>query len=61
MQKLLHQLFEVQAKISPNNIAVVCKNKSLTYKELNDKTNQIARTLRSLYLQFYDKEQNPMY
>ena len=42
----LPQIFEEQANKTPNSIAVVFKNKRLTYSELNTKANQLARYLR---------------
>jgi len=44
--KTIHKLFEEQAERTPNNIAVVFKDKELTYKELNERANQLARVLR---------------
>jgi amino acid adenylation domain-containing protein len=44
--KMIHQLFEDQVEKSPENIAVESKDKRLTYKELNEKANQLARLLR---------------
>ena len=41
----LPQLFEKQAHINPNSIAVVFEDKKLTYEELNRKANKIARFL----------------
>ncbi|WBW99494.1 non-ribosomal peptide synthetase [Oceanirhabdus sp. W0125-5] len=38
-------LFEKQVKETPNNIAVVCNNQSITYEELNNRANQLARVL----------------
>ncbi len=46
--KTINQLFEEQVEKTPDNIAVVFENKNLTYKELNEKANQLARVLRSL-------------
>ncbi len=43
----IHMLFENQVKKSPNDIAVVFKEKSYTYNELNQSANQIAYLLRS--------------
>ena len=43
--KTISQLFEEQASKTPNKTAVVFENKSLTYKELNEKSNQLARFL----------------
>ncbi len=31
---------------TPDNIAVIFEDKKLTYKELNEKSNQLARVLR---------------
>ncbi len=44
--KMIHQLFEDQVEKTPDNIAVESKDKRLTYKELNEKANQLARLLR---------------
>lgn len=38
-------LFEKQVEKTPNNIAVIFENQQLTYKELNEKSNQLARYL----------------
>lgn len=42
---MVHVLFEEQQEKTPNRIAVEFEDKSLTYKELNDKANQLARVL----------------
>ncbi|MBP9742784.1 MAG: amino acid adenylation domain-containing protein, partial [Burkholderiales bacterium] len=47
--KMIHQLFEEQVTKTPNNIAVVYKNKQVTYKELNQKSNQLAHYLKNCY------------
>ncbi|HEY9849781.1 MAG TPA: amino acid adenylation domain-containing protein [Leptolyngbyaceae cyanobacterium] len=44
----IHQWFEAQAQQTPNNIAVVFENQSLTYQELDTKANQLANHLISL-------------
>ena len=41
----LSQLFEKQAHINPNSIAVIFEDEQLTYEELNKKANKIARLL----------------
>jgi non-ribosomal peptide synthetase component F len=46
--KTIHELFEEQADKTPNNIAVVYEEESLTYKELNERANQLAHYLRNL-------------
>ena len=42
----MHQLFEEQVVKAPGNIAVVYEGQQLTYRELNEKSNQLARSLR---------------
>ncbi len=44
--KTLHQLFEEQAEKTPDEIALVFYDRHLTYRELNEKSNQLARKLR---------------
>ncbi|MFM9096049.1 MAG: condensation domain-containing protein, partial [Actinomycetes bacterium] len=41
-QKTLHQLFIEQVAKTPNAIALVFEGKSLSYKELDEKSNQLA-------------------
>ena len=47
--KTIHQLFEEQAEKTPDNIAVVFEGEGLTYRELNEKANQLAHTIRKKY------------
>ncbi|MED4570421.1 tyrocidine non-ribosomal peptide synthetase TycC [Brevibacillus agri] len=44
--KTFPMLFEEQAEKTPYQIAVVCENEQLTYRELNAKANRLARVLR---------------
>jgi amino acid adenylation domain-containing protein len=44
----IHQLFEAQVKQTPDAVAVVFENKQLTYRELNDRANQLAHYLHTL-------------
>jgi amino acid adenylation domain-containing protein len=44
----LHQLFEEQAKQTPEAIAVVFEDRQLTYRGLNRRANHVARGLRRL-------------
>ena len=44
--KTLQQIFEEQVNTTPNHIAVVYGDEKLTYKELNERSNSLARTLR---------------
>ncbi|NOQ24952.1 MAG: amino acid adenylation domain-containing protein, partial [Bacteroidales bacterium] len=46
--KTIHQLFEEQVKRTPDNIALVYGNQTVTYKELNERSNQFARYLIGL-------------
>ena len=43
--KTIIDLFEQQVEKTPNNIAVIFEDRKLTYKELNEKANQLARYL----------------
>ncbi len=43
--KTLIDLFEEQAQNIPNHTAIIFENESLTYQELNEKANQLARYL----------------
>lgn len=45
--KTVHELFEEQVEKTPDNIAVVYERDQLTYRELNEKANQLARILRN--------------
>ena len=38
-------LFEKEVKNNPDNIALICEDKSLTYNELNKKANSLAHYL----------------
>ncbi|MEQ8464527.1 amino acid adenylation domain-containing protein [Coleofasciculus sp. E1-EBD-02] len=44
----IHQLFEEQVERTPNAVAVVYEDESLTYQELNKRANQLANYLQSL-------------
>ncbi len=44
-KKLIHRLFEEQVEKSPDRVAVVFNNSVLTYGQLNEKSNQLARLL----------------
>lgn len=46
-QKTLHQFLEAQAEKTPEHIAVISEDKKLSYREVNEKANQLARQLRS--------------
>lgn len=46
--KCIHQLFEEQVIKTPDNIAVVFEGQQLTYKQLNQKANQLAHYLQKI-------------
>lgn len=43
----VHQLFEAQVERTPDQIALVLGDEQLTYRQLNEKANQLARVLRA--------------
>ena len=46
--RCLHELFEEQVERTPEAVAVVFEDKQLTYRQLNDRANQLARYLHGL-------------
>ena len=46
--KCIHELFEEQVERTPDAIAVVYADQRLTYRELNQRANQLAHSLRKL-------------
>jgi len=44
----LHELFERQAALTPGRTALVCGTERTTYRELNDRADQLAARLRAL-------------
>ncbi|MEK7326257.1 MAG: AMP-binding protein, partial [Chloroflexota bacterium] len=46
--KCLHQLFKSQVERTPDSVAVVFEGRSLTYRELNERANQLAGHLSGL-------------
>ncbi|QUH28821.1 non-ribosomal peptide synthetase [Vallitalea guaymasensis] len=45
-QKTMHELFEEQVEKTPNNLAAVFEGKDITYRELNERANQLAVFLK---------------
>ena len=43
----MHQLFETQARSTPDSAAIESESGVLTYRELNEQANHLARRLRS--------------
>ncbi len=48
--KCLHELFEEQVEKTPNATAVIYEDQQLTYRELNERANQLAAYLQGLDL-----------
>ncbi|MBA4376475.1 MAG: non-ribosomal peptide synthetase, partial [Anaerolinea sp.] len=46
--KCIHELFEEQVERTPDAIAVVFEDQQMTYRELNQRANQLAHYLQSL-------------
>jgi amino acid adenylation domain-containing protein len=44
----LHQLFEEQVQRSPENVAIISGEEQLTYRELNERANQLAHYLKKV-------------
>ena len=44
----LHQFFEEQVERTPHAVAVKCDGQSLTYRELNERSNRLAHHLKKL-------------
>jgi len=51
IEQCIHQLFEAQVEQSPDAVAVILEDQSLTYKELNQQANKIAHYLQKLGVQ----------
>ncbi|HEY6285708.1 MAG TPA: condensation domain-containing protein, partial [Ktedonobacteraceae bacterium] len=47
-EQCVHQLFEEQARRRPEAIALVYENQTMTYRELNERANQLAHRLQQL-------------
>ncbi|AGC75283.1 non-ribosomal peptide synthetase [Nonlabens dokdonensis] len=47
--KTIYEMFESQVENVPDNIALVYEDKELTYNELNERSNELARHIRSSY------------
>lgn len=47
--KSICELFEAQVKRTPNDIALVFEERGMTYKELNERSNQLARHIHERY------------
>ena len=57
--RTIYELFQKQAEKLPENIALVYEGDQLTYKELNEKSNQLARHIRAQYFDRTRQELKP--
>ena len=48
IDRCLHELIEEQVKRSPDAVAIVCRNQTLSYAQLNERANQLAGYLKEL-------------
>ena len=55
----IHELFESQVEKTPNNTALIFKDKKITYHELNIKVNQLVHKLRSEYELYFNTTIKP--
>ncbi|PYS93351.1 MAG: hypothetical protein DMF50_13625, partial [Acidobacteria bacterium] len=46
--RIVHEIFEAQVERTPDAIALVYEGERLTYRELNARSNRLARRLRRL-------------
>ncbi|HEV2207709.1 MAG TPA: amino acid adenylation domain-containing protein [Verrucomicrobiae bacterium] len=44
--RCLHDVFEAQARRTPHKVAVVCEGSKLTYRQLDERANQLAHRLQ---------------
>lgn len=47
-ERCIHELFEQQVQRDPNAVAVIFDHERLTYRELNEKSNQLSHYLRKI-------------
>ncbi|PHM40752.1 non-ribosomal peptide synthetase [Xenorhabdus szentirmaii] len=52
--KTLQQLFEAQAEKTPDNLALEFAGETLTYRQLNERANQLAHVIRNHYQQRFN-------
>lgn len=55
----INELFEIQAEKTPKNTALIFKNSKLSYRELNESANRLARAIRKHYHTLYLKDIEP--
>ncbi len=45
--RCIHELFEEQAALTPEAVALICREESMSYRVLNERANQVARYLNA--------------
>ncbi|MGF1739614.1 amino acid adenylation domain-containing protein [Vibrio profundum] len=56
---MIHSLFEYQAKINPENIALVSGSGEMTYQELNERANKIGHLIQEQFHLTYGRDIKP--
>ena len=46
--RCIHELFQERATLAPNDVAIVCGDEQLTYRQLDQRASKLANQLRSL-------------
>lgn len=57
--KTVYELFERRVLKNPNAVAIVFEDQEVTYKELNERSNQLARYIRKQYKRATNQELKP--
>ncbi|MBK2005244.1 AMP-binding protein, partial [Francisella orientalis] len=57
--RTVYELFEEQVLKNPDAIAIVFEDQEVTYKELNERSNQLARYIRKQYRRATNQELKP--
>ena len=57
--KTVCQLFEEQVEKTPHNVAIAFGGQQLSYRELNERSNQLARYIRKIYKQKTNNDLEP--
>ncbi|WP_051870662.1 non-ribosomal peptide synthetase [Brevibacillus laterosporus] len=55
LNKTIHRLFEEKAELYPNETVLFFKDQYMTYKELNNRANQVSHLLKDIGIQTNDR------
>lgn len=58
-EKTIIQSFEEQVEANPSNCALICEGKQMSFSELNERSNQLARHIRQLFKERNNYELKP--